>query len=201
MTDQTPELINLTHALAARFSSDEARNLAYLLATACRGDSVSYDEIDIPAEIKDDVILLAYEERMLLPMKSIRGSAWEDRILNFADDERYHLPRVVRFLVEAAARAAKWSPDDASTAAMTEAGEPYAREMTQYLNLIKETAPTCQVEIGAMQAISGEMDVAIDMHDTLDRFVRCGIMSPRTQRSLHAGTAKFEVNPCLYWKS
>jgi len=40
----------------------------------------------------------------------------------------------------------------------------------------------------------------LDMHDMLDRLVRCGVASPATQRSLYTGAAKFEMHPCLYWE-
>ncbi len=52
-----------------------------------------------------------------------------------------------------------------------------------------------------MRAIAAEMGLEMDIHDTLDRFVRCGILSPQTQRSLHTGFSKYEMNPSLYWKS
>ena len=57
-----------------------------------------------------------------------------------------------------------------------------------------------EIEVGIMQMVSTKLELEMDMHDTLDRFVRCGIMSPRTQRTIHTGISWYELNPCLYWK-
>ncbi|NQT73692.1 MAG: hypothetical protein HQ553_13130 [Chloroflexi bacterium] len=191
---------NLVESLSNQFSADEARDLARLFSSSCQADSITYEELDLDAEVKDDIILLAYEERVLLPMKSRRGSAWEDRILAFTEDERYHLPRVVRFLIEDARKSSQWNIDLAIGKALGEAGENNVNNMVDYLNRVKKLSSKYEVEVGVMQVICNELNLNIDMHDTLDRFVRCGIMSPRTQRSLHTGISIYEMNPCLYWK-
>ncbi len=191
---------NLVVSLSNQFSAEEARDLAKLLSCSCQTDSITYEELDLDDEVKDDIILLAYEERVLLPMKSRRGSAWEDRILAFTEGERYHLPRIVRFLIEDTQKSGQWKIEEAVGKALDEAGENDVTVMVDYLNHIKKLAPRYEVEVGVMQAICNELDLNIDMHDTLDRFVRCGIMSPRTQRSLHTGISIYEMNPCLYWK-
>ena len=69
------------------------------------------------------------------------------------------------------------------------------------LDELKIMAPRYELEIGVIQAVRAELGIEIDMHDMLDRFVRCGIASPRTGRSLHTGSAKYELNPCLYWEA
>ena len=109
MNDPDVEALRrLTDALSGRFAAEEASNLAVLLSRCCCSDSICYEEIDIHPELKDDIILQAYEERLLLPMRSLRGSSWEDRILTFTDDERYHLPRVAKLLVERAWETGEW---------------------------------------------------------------------------------------------
>lgn len=192
---------NLIGALCFRFPAEEARQLAQLLGSAVGEESVTYEEIDVPADLKDDILLIAYEERMILPMKSMGGSAWEDRILGLRCGERYHLPRVVRFLVHHTCTEGQWNPGKACREALMEAGEPDADGVTGYLARLKAMAPKYEIEVPVMQAIAREMSLALDMHDMLDRFVRCGIMSPRPQRSLRSVIPKYEMNPCLYWQS
>ncbi len=195
------EISNLRNALKRRFVSEEAENLAVILLCGCCNDSICYEEIDIAQELKDDMILLAHEERMLLPMKSRLGSAWEDRILDFTEEERYHIPRVVRFMVHNAQSCGEWNCTYAVEEALREAGENNIKEMDQFLNRLIEVAPKYELDIEIIKAIKNELGFDMDMHDTLDRFVRCGIMSPRTGRSLYTGSAKYEINPCLYWDS
>ena len=195
------EVSNLIHALNKRFVSEEAEKLAQILSCGCDNDSIFYDDIDITPEVKDDLILLAYEERMLLPMKSRLGSAWEDRILSFTEEERYHMPRIVKFLIRKAQSCGEWNCSYAVEEALVEAGENNIKEMKRFLNRLIEMAPKYELDIEIIMAIKNELGFNMDMHDILDRFVRCGIMSPRTGRSLHTGSAKYEINPCLYWDS
>ncbi|MDY6911100.1 MAG: hypothetical protein SVM79_01895 [Chloroflexota bacterium] len=202
MTLRDSEALSLlTDALSNQFSDEEASNLAKLLSCCCQADSISYEEIDIGSEWKDDVILLAYEERVMLPMKSLRGSAWEDRVLTFSERERYHMPRVVRFLVARAQRSGQWFVDDAIEKVLEEAGERQIQAMVGFFTRLKSVAPKYELEAGLMQSVKNELGLGLDMHDSIDRFVRCGIISPCTQRSLHTGFSLYQVNPCLYWKS
>lgn len=193
-------LAHLKRALGARFSPADAADLAVLLSCACRSDTIVYGEIPIGAPAKDETILLAYEERLLLPMKSIRGSAWEDRILTYSEDERYHVPPVVRILVHGAQQTARWDPEWACREALTAVGE---RAVPQVLRLLAElrSVPPQGIEAGIMQAVCTRLGFELDLHDVLDHGVRCGIMSPRTQRSLHTGLAKYELNPSVTWQS
>lgn len=201
MCYRNEEKLRLAKALSNQFPEEEAINLAKVLSQAYRRESISYDEIDVALDLKDDIILLAYEERMLLPMKSLGGSAWEDRILNLSEGERYHLPRVVRFLVAEAEETGQWHPAFAIARVLKEAGEGRVEETADFLNRLREMAPRYRLEAGLMQAVSLELGLDLDMHDSIDRFVRCGIMSACTRRSLRLNIAEYEINRCLYWGS
>jgi len=192
-------LPNLIEAIKGYCADEEIVDLAKLLYGALQSDSICYDDISIDPDLKDDIILLSYEKRLLLPMKSIRGSAWEDRILNFCEGERYHLPRVVRILVDSARATGEWNTQFAIRDALAEAGEKEIGQTLHLLEMIQNLAPQCVIAVDTMKAILAESRLELDMHDTLDRFVRCGIMSPITQRSLHTGSPRYEINPCLYW--
>ena len=104
-------------------------------------------------------------------------------------------------MIEDARSSGRWNVDEAIGKALEEAGENDVETMVGYLNEIKLFATRQEVEVRTMQEISGELDLRIDMHEMLDRFVRCGIMSQRTQRTIHTGMSTYEINPCLYWKS
>ena len=145
--------------------------------------------------------MTAYEERMLLPIKSLRSSAWEDRILSFDEQELYHMPRVVRFLVQIVEETAKWNPEPAIWKALEEAGEIQVQEIVAFLNRLIALTPRCKLDVGRMHAVSADLGLKLDMHDSIDRCVRCGIMSACTQISLRSGSAEYEINRCLYWGS
>jgi len=190
----------ITQALARQFQG-EAGDLTLVLSAGLRADSFAYEEIELAPEVKDDIILMAFEERVMLPLKSRRGSAWEDRILNFSEGERYQLPRVVRCLALEASRSGRWDIGYALSEVLTEVGERQVDTMVKYLRRLMERVPAFEMEVGTLQSVGEQMGLQMDMHDTLDRLVRCGVMSPRTQLSLHTGVSRFEINPCLYWRA
>jgi len=193
-------LSRLASALSGRFAEAEARDLARLLWQSWGPGSACYADLDVAPESKDDAILLACEERLLLPVRSVGGSAWVDRVLSFADDETYRMPHVVTLLVERAMGTGRWDFPAAAADALTESGESAAGRVVELLYRLRSVAPIREVDIGVMQAVSSELGMDVDMHDMLDRLVRSGIASPSTQRSLYAGAAKFEMHPCLCWE-
>ena len=189
---------NLVRALRCQFSEEEAGHLATMLMAFVEGESIAYQNISLDDEIKDDMLLLAYEKRLLLPMKSRRGSAWEDRVLGFEPGQCYHLPRVIWLLIKESMESGQWNAEHAIEKALEEAGEKDIKTMVKYLNEIKMFSPRYKVEVRMMEELAYDLGLDIDLHDVLDRFVRCGIMSLRARDSLHSGISSYEINPCLY---
>jgi hypothetical protein len=190
----------LAGALGRRFGEKDADSLARLLRQCCDGESVCYADLDIEAESRDDAVLLAWEERLLLPARSHSGSAWADRILSFADDETYRMPRVVTIAVEESTATGRWDFSGAIVEALVEAGENEAEHVVELLSRLRAVSIGREVDIGTVRGVSAELGMDVDMHDMLDRLVRCGVASPSTRRSLYSGVAKFELHPCLYWE-
>jgi len=193
------DLTTLHRFLKGRFNEEEAFNLSKLLYQSCFADMVTYNEINMDTVCRDDILLIACEKRLLLPIKSLPGSAWESRILTFDNQEKYQMPRIVKFLVHNVLINGIWDYDRAIEQSLKEAGENNVREMKVFLYRLRDVSTGNQLDINLMQAVKNELAIDIDMHDALDRFVRCGIMSPLTQRSLYSGSAKYEIHPCLFW--
>ena len=90
---------NLFNALLNFFSESDAFLLAELLKDNLCKETIRYQEIDIVESQKKDLILLAFEERILIPVKSRSGPAWEDKILDFRKDGHYFIPLFVKAIV------------------------------------------------------------------------------------------------------
>ncbi len=200
MSDESGQnLTRLAEALAEYFPGDDAQNLAGLLSIGCKSDSVTYAGIDFADDFKPDIILLAYQERLLLPSNSMSGSAWEDKRFSFADNESYYLPRLIKLLVAKAEQTGHWDRDTALREVLKETGDSDVERSIEFLNHIIGLAGNYHVEVKEMQAINAEFNLCLDMHDVIDRFIRCGIMGPITQASLRTGSPTYEVHPCLRW--
>ena len=95
----------LERALSAFLSPPKfAGLLAQVLPQACKAGKLSYDEVkEIAKDDSEDVLLLGFEWRLLLPARSARGTLeWGDAVLLLKPGEIYKMPNVVSYLVEEA---------------------------------------------------------------------------------------------------
>lgn len=104
---------NLFNVLLNLFSKSDAFLLAELLKDNLYKETIRYQEIDIVESQKKDLMLLAFEERILIPVKSRSGPAWEDKILDFRNEGRYFIPPVVKAIVSTIRDTGKPSCDTA----------------------------------------------------------------------------------------
>ena len=191
----------LISALRAVFSPQEAAWMALLIRSAGTAGEVAYQDIDLPAAIKDECILSAYEDRLLLPRMSLPGSAWEDRLLAMGDDIVYFMPRVVKALMDTASVKGVFEPAAAIRHVLSDMGADAAgveRRLRLFLTL-QPHAKSCRIEAGLMEVIHRGTTADLDLHDVLDQFVLAGMMSPCPSRSIATGLAWYEIHPALYW--
>jgi hypothetical protein len=190
---------NLFNALLIFFSKSDAFLLAELLKNNLYKETIRYDEIDIKEGKKKDLILLAFEERILIPVKSRSGPAWEDKLLDFRNEGHYFIPPVVKAMVNTIRDTGKPSCD---TAVRTTLANVTQEDIGGFIKLLQTTmkhADNYTFEAGLLEIFFREAAVDNDLHDVMDIFVICGIMSPCPQRSLMTGLSWYEINPTLYW--
>jgi len=190
---------NLFNALLIFFSKSDAFLLAELLKNYLYKETIRYDEIDIKEGKKKDLILLAFEERILIPVKSRSGPAWEDKILDFRNEGHYFIPPVVKAMVNTIRDTGKPSCD---TAVRTTLANVTQEDIGGFIKLLQTTmkhADNYTFEAGLLEIFFREAAVDNDLHDIIDIFVIYGIMSPCPQRSLMTGLSWYEINSTLYW--
>lgn len=88
--------------------SELAGPLARVLAYASRRGRVLYHEIEGMANDVEDLLLLGSEWRLLLPVRTLKSAAWEDRLLVAKAEELYEVPNIIRYLVEDARKTGRW---------------------------------------------------------------------------------------------
>ena len=81
--------INLERALKVRFPGEEVERVAKLLSEALEKGRITYEQIELSEDVKEDVVLFTYTNRLLLPTRSGKTMAWEDRPLTLTPDECY----------------------------------------------------------------------------------------------------------------
>ena len=190
---------NLFNALLDVYDQSDAFLLAELLEKNLHKETIRFDEIEIKESQKKDLILLAFEERILIPVKSRSGPAWEDKILDFRNDGHYVIPPVVKALVNTIYDTGKPCCDDALRKTL---GDVIHEDVGDFIRLLQTTMRHVDnyiFETGLLDIFFKELTVGIDLHDIIDIFVIYGIMSPCPQRSLMTGLSWYEINSTLYW--
>lgn len=190
---------NLFNALLNFFSETDAFLLAKLLKDNLYKETIRYQEIDIVESQKKDLILMAFEERVLIPVKSRSGPAWEDKILDFRKDGHYFIPSFVKAMVNTICETGKPSCDTAVRKTLTHVIQEDLSGFIKLLQTIMKHAYNYVFETGLLNIFFKETVVDGDLHDIIDIFVICGMISPCPQKSLMTGLSWYEINPTLYW--
>jgi hypothetical protein len=190
---------NLFNVLLDIFPSSDAFLLAEFLKDNLYKETIRYDEINIEESQKKDLILLAFEERILIPVKSRSGPAWEDKILDFSNDGRFFIPPVVKEIVNTIYDTGKPSCYTAIRKILANEIQEDIDDFIRLLQTIMKHADNYTFETGLLEIFFKKMAVDSDLHDIIDIFVIYGMLSPCPQRSLMTGLSWYEINSTLYW--
>ncbi len=190
---------NLFDSLLNWFPESDAFFLAGLLDNHLHKETICYHEIDADERQKKDLILMAFEERIMIPVKSRGGPAWEDKILDFTNEGRYFIPPVVKAMVNTIYDLGKPSCAMAVRTTLTNVNQEDVGGFIKLLKTIMKHAENYTFETGLLKIFFNEISMDSDLHDVIDSFVFFGIMSPCPQRSLMTGLSWYEINSTLYW--
>jgi hypothetical protein len=190
---------NLLHAFLRIFPENDAFLLTEILDKNLCRETIHYEEIDMAEDQKRDLILLAFEERILIPIKSRSGPAWEDKILDFGKASRYSIPPIVKAILKVMGTTGEPS---SGTAIRTTLADFIKKDIDGFIGLLQaimKHADHYTFETGLLDILFKQVELDSDLHDIIDIFVICGIMSPCPRKSLLTGLSWYEINPTLYW--
>ncbi|MGM0453418.1 MAG: hypothetical protein ACQERN_09670 [Thermodesulfobacteriota bacterium] len=189
----------LTRALADQFSESEAPAMARLLVAALANENIYYEDLPLDDAGKNDYLLMAYEERLLIPIRSQQTAAWDDRTMRFGPGEMFFMTRLVRTLLENAAKTGVFDSEAAIRHILAHETEGHIADSVRFLKQIRPHTDTCMAEGGLMAAVAQKAGLQVAVHDIIDACVIVGIMSPCSRGSSIQGLVWYEINPCLYW--
>jgi hypothetical protein len=181
-----------------------AGELASVLVKASKKGDISYREVDrIVNDKAEDVLLLGYEWRLLLPVRTIKSAAWEDRLLLCKPGETYEVPNIVRSLVEEAIKTTRWDPERAITKLFKEMGEPAWERMPKLVERLEEQAGDYRVTASQTKKICNDLDLGDRVDALIAGLKASGVMSPKLSSIAEVskeGTPIYELNPSLFMK-
>ncbi len=190
----------LYRALSGKFPDNEAKSLAVLMESALKmPETIYYQEIPIEDPLKNDTLLLAFEERILIPVRSRQSPAWDDRVHGFIEGEMFFMPRFVRALFEDARQSGVFNSETAVRRVLAHQSGEHVDDVIRFLKEMKPHVNACMAEGGLMAAVARGAGLGVAVNDIVDACVIVGIMSPCTRGSSVQGLIWYEINPCLYW--
>ena len=195
MTGQTP----LENILCKSFSAPDARMLLNFFASHAGREIIADKDLEMTGPEKRDLLLLAYEERILIPVKSVKGPAWEDKIIDFSGDSIYFVPPVVWPAIEVFNRTHHSCIGSIINKTMPELSSGNAASLSQLLHTIITNSTNFMFEVGLLKLFYDKIGFTRDLHDIIDMFVIQGMMSPCPRKSLVTGLSWYEIHPVLFW--
>jgi hypothetical protein len=176
--------------------------LASVLVKASKRGGISYREVGrIVIDKAEDVLLLGYEWRLLLPVRTTKSAAWEDRLLLCKLGESYEMPNIARYLVEEAIKTARWDPEHAITHLFKEMDEPAWERMPKLVERLEEQAENFRVSADQIKKICGDLDLGDRVDALIAELKASGVMSPKLgsfAEVAQAGSPLYELNPSLF---
>jgi hypothetical protein len=194
---------NLENALRWLLKSSElASCLALVLGRASKMGRISYQEVDKVVNDKaEDVLLLGSEWRLLLPVRTVKSAAWEDRLLLCKPEESYEVPNIIRYIVEGAGKTGYWNTADAIIRLFKEMGEPAWERMPKLIERFGEKAIDHRISAAKIRKTCIELGMENRVDMLIAELKGSGVMSPKLGSFAEVnreGSPLYELNPSLY---
>lgn len=192
---------NLRSALCFVGEDEMIPELARILLYACTEDSVSYKKIKgIIKDNPEEILLLADEWRLLLPVRTNKSSGWEDRLLLFKDDEFYEMPNIIRYLVTYSLDTGKWDVKNAMFNFFKDLKDPDFNLIPDLTKAIMEKSLHNIVNANQIKKACMEFFLINRVDGLIAELKAAGFMSPKLGSLIEAsiiGTPIYELNPSL----
>jgi hypothetical protein len=192
----------LQTALIAFLGTDElSAETALVINNACEKGRISFAKVEEISEGNaEEVLLLCWEWRLLVPVRSSKCGEWDDRLLMLDPGEIYELPNVVKHLVTSARRAGQWDPDLALTELFSDTDEILRNRIPDLLKKMNALSHFNIINAFQIRQACVRANVKQSV-DTLIALLKAGgVISPKL-RSLSeiakAGSPVYEINPCV----
>jgi hypothetical protein len=191
----------LKKALNSFLKDNDAKALAIILNKAEESGSISYEDIEtlVDGDI-EDFLLLAFQWRLLLPVRASKAGDWEDRMMIPQLGERYQMPNVVRWLVKNALASGKWDPEIAIIEVFKNIGEPDIEKMPILFERMVSGIKGHRINGNRIKSICRDLGLESRVDPLVSELKACGIISHKLSSLTEvsrAGAPLYEVNPSL----
>jgi hypothetical protein len=193
---------NLEAALSSFLKADDAAQIAQILEMVVTSGKASYEEMKaIIGDNVEDILMLSYGWRLLLPVRASKAGDWEDKILTAQPGDIYQTVNVVKHLVKNASKTSRWDPETAITEAFEDIGEPEIDRLRDLVARIGSEAKGRRISGIQIKRLCIELGLGDRVDPLLSELKACGIISPKLSSLTdpsRVGTPIYELNPSLF---
>ncbi|MCG6919355.1 MAG: hypothetical protein LJE89_17635 [Deltaproteobacteria bacterium] len=176
-------------------------SLAQILTCVSKEGRVTFHEVaETVGDNAEEALLLGDEWRLILPMRTRRTSAWEDRLLFFGPVELYEVPNIVRYLVENASETGLWEPGVALSELFRKMGDPDWNIIPSLVESLWEKSKNYRITAIQIKEICGGLCLGDRVDALIVELKGSGVISPKMRSPAEvsrAGAVIFELNPSL----
>jgi len=192
----------LTKALKL-FIPEGAVPLAQILSGCDSTGEILYEQVEAMTNSGDDpaeVLLTAFEWRLLIPRKSQKTMQWDDRIFIPKHGEIFECPHIIRKLISIAKRTGQWRPLDAAAMLSKEMSIGPGNSVSRLVQRIIELAQNGHIDGARIRKACVEEGVEDKVDTVISNFKSAGIISPALGYLPGIKRSRgpiYEVNPSL----
>lgn len=192
---------NLEKVLSSFLEAEDAQKLALLLEEAVGKGRITYEEVTrLIGDDAEDILILAYGWRLLLPSRAAHAGDWEDRMLLPRAGEIYQMPNVVKQLVKNAIQAGHWEPEKAILQVFQESREPESEKLLQLVERMASELKGRRIYGVDIKRLCVELGLKDRVDPIVSELKACGIVSHKMASFTDAareGSPIYEFNPSL----
>jgi len=177
-------------------------DLVRILFRASHCDRILYQ--DLASEVSGsvgEVLLMLWEWKLVIPVRSSRCSEWDSRILSAAPGEFYEMPNIAKMLVKKGIESGTWDSTSAIRDLFQCMGEPDWEKMPELILAIKTHA----LHNAISGAKIGVLCIQNNLKDKTGAMIAilkgAGVISPKLaaiSRTAKSGSPLYEFNPSVY---
>lgn len=196
-------MTNLVRALGTFITpTGLADKIAQMLIEASESRTISYENAEmIAGNDTDDALLVSWQWKLLIPVRTSRCGEWDDRMLIAVPGEVYEMPNVSRILVKNALITGYWDSAHSIAEFFESAGETQYRLIPVLVRRMIEGCPSAGINANQIKVACQEMGFG-ERTDTLIAILKgAGVISPKLgplAKISRTQTPLYEINPCLF---
>jgi hypothetical protein len=194
---------NLEKALTSFITGDiPVSDLAHILFRVSHRDRINYQELASGALSRvDEALLMLWEWKLVIPVRSSRCSEWDSRILLAEPEEFYEMPNISKTLVKKGLETGTWDSSSAILDLFKYMGEPEWEKMPDLILSIKKNTEHNTIN-GARIGVLCIQNRLKDKTGAMIAILKgAGIISPKLAAISQMAKSRsplYEFNPSVY---